>query len=234
VSSRHEDPAPQRSREGPTRADSAGPPEILSVRRFGRDELLAALRRTPLRGYGGAAPYQDARLELASAVDPATLAPAQRYVLMPRVRALLRLREALLAHGIDLLALDGGVHIRTSEDPATEVPIAPPFVEDSRERDGRRVLLINDGLHRVFAARSVGLPVSVVIARGVPARYPYYAFALSDGWSQVAELQELPDEYQKKEYRLPGNYKALFRDFNAVLPGIQQERKKSNPAHLRA
>ena len=48
----------------------------------------------------------------------------------------------------------------------------------------------------------------------------------------VAELEELPATFQKKEYRVPGNYKALFRDFNAVFPGVQAERRRSNPAHL--
>ena len=48
----------------------------------------------------------------------------------------------------------------------------------------------------------------------------------------MVELEELPDSFQKKAYRVPGNYKALFRDFNAVFPGVQAERKQSNPAHL--
>ena len=48
----------------------------------------------------------------------------------------------------------------------------------------------------------------------------------------MVELEELPDNFQKKAYRVPENYKALFRDFNAVFPGVQQERTRSNPAHL--
>lgn len=204
------------------------------MRRLDRDELLAALRTTRLRGFDAARPYADASLELVPHADAATLAPAQRYVLLPRVRKLLELRDALAPHGIDLFALDGGAYVRTAEHPDEEIPVIPPIVEESREPDGREVLLINDGLHRVSAARSVGLPVSVVLARGVPAEYPYYAFALPGGWSEVAELEELPDVYQKKEYRLPENYKALFRDFNALFPGVQKERKKSNPGHLRA
>jgi hypothetical protein len=42
----------------------------------------------------------------------------------------------------------------------------------------------------------------------------------------------LPDGHQKKEYRQPANYKALFRDFNAVFPGVQKQRKQSNPGHI--
>ncbi len=202
--------------------------------RFDRDELLAMLRETPLRGFDKAKLYANATLELAPATDTDALAPAQRYVLEPTLGKLLELRAALLEHGLDLFALDGGAYIRTSEDPREQIPIVPPIVEETLEPDGRSVLLINDGLHRVSAARSVGLPISVVIARRVPSEYPYYAYALPHGWAELERLEQLPDSYQKKEYRLPENYKALFREFNTVFPGVQKQRKQSNPDHLRA
>jgi hypothetical protein len=213
----------------------AGPAlRVLSVERFDRAELLARLRRTRLRGFAGAQPYAAATLELSPASDPAGLAPAQRYVLRAGVARILELRAALLAHGLDVFALDGGALVRTSDAPEQPVPMIPPIVEESHEPDGRVVLVINDGIHRIFAARSLGLPIGVVVARGVPPEYPYYACATARGWSDVVELDELPDGFQKKTYRVPENYKALFREFNEVFPGVQQERKKSNPAHLRA
>jgi hypothetical protein len=208
--------------------------KVLSITRFGRDELLASLRETPLRGFDKARLYADAKLELAPATDTDVLTPAQRYVLEPTVRKLLELRAALLDHGIDLFALDGGAYACTSDDPQEAIPIIPPIVEETLEPDGRSVLLINDGLHRVSAARSLGLPISVVVARGVPSEYPYYAYALPQGWAELEQLKELPDNYQKKEYRLPDNYKALFREFNSVFPGVQKQRKQSNPSHLQA
>ena len=76
--------------------------------------------------------------------------------------------------------------------------------------------------------------VTVVVARNLPREYPYYALALPDGWSGVAELEALPDGFQKKTYRNPDNYKSLFRQYNEVFPGVQEQRKRSNPAHLRA
>ncbi len=211
-----------------------GPLRVLSVERFGREELLSMLRETRLRGFDGARPYAEATLELDPATDPARLAPAQRYVLKSGVARILKLREALLVHGVDLFALDGGVYVRTTEDPDERAPVIPPIVEESLEPDGRTVLIVNDGIHRVYAARSMGVAIATVIARGVPDEYPYYACALSGGWSEVMELEELPDGFQKKTYRNPENYKALFREFNEVFPGVQKERKKSNPAHLRA
>lgn len=207
---------------------------ILSIERFDRDELLDSLRKTPLRGFDKARPYETATLELAPASDPNALTPAQRYVLRPTLRKLLELRAALLDCEIDLFALDGGAYVHTSENPEEAIPVLPPIVEQTLEPDGRTVLLVNDGLHRVCAARSLGLTVSVVVARGVPSEYPYYAYGLPNGWEELEALEELPARYQKKEYRLPDNYKALFREFNTVFPGVQKQRKRSNPAHLRA
>lgn len=207
---------------------------LMSVRRFSSADLLTALRQTPLRGFDKALVYANADVVIAPAIDPETLAPAQRYVLTPTIERLIGLREALLQHGIDLLALNGGAWVRTEEHPDEEIPVVPPIVEESVERNGRSVLLINDGLHRVAAARALRLPISVVRVKGVSPEHPYYAYALENGWSEVEQLRELPDLYEKKSYRLPENYKALFREFNAVLPGVQKQRKQSNPTHLKA
>ena len=207
--------------------------EVLEVEAFGREELLGALRETRLRGFDGVRVYADANLELVES-DPDELAPAQRYVLREGVAKILALRAALLGHGVDVFALDGGVWVRTGDSPEERIPVIPPVVEESREPDGRVVWIVNDGLHRVFAARSAGLPINTVRVAGVPPEYPYYALALPGGWAEVAELDELPDGFQKKEYRRPDNYKALFREFNDVFPGVQKERKKSNPGFLRA
>jgi hypothetical protein len=194
------------------------------VNRFSRDQLLSRLRDVRLRGFDGARPYERAELELVT-LSPDELAPAQRYVLRPTVDTVLSLREGLLPHGLDIFRLDGGAYVR-------EVPVIPPVVEESHEPDGRTVWIINDGIHRVYAARSLSMPISVVRATNVS--HPYYALALPDGWSEVEELDELPERYEKKTYRDPSNYKALFREFNDVFPGVQQERRKSNPEHLQA
>jgi hypothetical protein len=206
---------------------------VLETRPFSADELLATLRETPLQGFGGAKPYASVQLELVS-MDPERLVPAQRYVLADGVRRALALREALAPHGLDPFALSGGAWITTADAPDEPTPLLPPIVERSTEPDGRVVPLINDGLHRVFAARSIGEPITVVLATGVSPDYPYYALALPDGWNDVVELEDLPDGFQKKTYRNPDGYKQLFRQFNAVFPGVQQERKQTNPAHLKA
>ena len=204
--------------------------DLLSVAPIGRSELLSALGGTRLRD--GAPLYAAAALALEPAVDPDALAPAQRYVLAPGVEKVLELRAALLAEGVDLFALDGGVWVETSEHPGERIPVLPPVVEESVERDGRTVLVVADGLHRVYAARSIGARIAVVTVRDVPPEHPYYAYALDGGWADVRALAELPDGFQKKEYRRPESYKSLFRDFNAVFPGVQRQRRRTNPASL--
>jgi hypothetical protein len=203
---------------------------VASVEPFGAAELLDRLREVRLRGFPDVAPYADATLELA-AVDPETLAPPQRYVLRDGVQTMHDLRAALAPHGLDPFALDGGAYATIDGE---RIPVVPPIVEESHEPGGRTVDVIADGLHRVYAARQLGLPITVVLARGLPREHPYYALALPDGWAGVAELDALPDGFQKKTYRNPDNYKSLFRQYNAVFPGVQQQRKRSNPAHLKA
>lgn len=204
---------------------------VVELEPFGSDELLAALRRTRLRD--GEPLYAGARLELVT-VSPDDLAPAQRYVLREDLEKVRALRAALLPHGVDMFALDGGVRVRLAEHPDEWIPVIPPVVEDSLEPDGRRVQIVADGMHRVYAARAAGLPIAVVAVRDVPPEHPYYAYALPGGWGDVAELDELVDGFQKKAYRRPDNYKSLFRDYNGVFAGVQRQRKRTNPAHLTA
>ena len=198
-------------------------------------ELLSRLKRTRLRGFDRAEVYRDATLEVVE-VDPESLTPAQRYVLQEGVKAILDVADAFEPHGIDVFALRGALLFWPdgSDLEGSPIPFLPPVIEESIERDGKKILLINDGIHRVYAARKRGRKLNVVLARNVPAEYPYYAYALPDGWAQVDELAELQEGYQKKEYRNPENYKALFRDFNEIFEGVQKQRPRSNPAHLKA
>ena len=190
--------------------------------------LLATLRETPLRGFEAARPYASASLTL-ERLDPDDVMPPQNYVLEPGIATVLALREALASWDVDPFALTGAVWVTADGE---RIPLLPPIVEQSREPGGATVLLVADGMHRVYAARRLGLAITCVVIRGVPAEYPYYAYALTGGWPAVTSFEELPEGHQKKSYRRPLSYKALFRQFNVLYPGVQAQRRQTNPAHL--
>ena len=199
------------------------------------EELLGRLKKTRLQGFGQPFIYEHSGLSIIEAVEPHTLAPAQRFVLTSGIEAIVSLAGEFEQHGIDIFGLRGGVLFWTGDADAEQdaIPFIPPVIEESIEPDGRTVWLINDGIHRVYAAMKLGRKLNIVLARNVPSEYPYYAYALPNGWADVTEFAELQEGFQKKTYRDPNGYKALFRDFNEILPGVQKQRKQTNPVHLR-
>lgn len=198
-------------------------------------ETLDRLLNTQLKGFGEPFIYRHAKLELIEGCLVTELVPPQRYVLNGTVQTILDLYKTFKSLGVDIFALRGALLFWTDEmDPwGPPIPFLPPIVEESTERDGKVVKLVNDGMHRTFAARLLGRSPNVIFVSNLPPEYPYYAYGFEGGWSQVQRFDELPDVFQKKDYRDPNNYKALFRQFNAVFPGIQERRKQSNPAHIK-
>ena len=204
--------------------------------------LLDRLQQTRLKGYGQERVYRNAKLELLEQVSPDELAPAQRYVLRSNLAAIVELRQTMLLWGIDIFALRGGAWVSLAknlethpdEAPSELVSILPPIVEESHEADGRLVWLINDGIHRIYAARKADarstLFWSVMSRRNIRTTL----MPPPGDENDVRELDELPDNFQKKDYRFPQNYKALFRDFDSIFPGVQVQRKRSNPEFFRS
>lgn len=210
---------------------------IIKHKLLSETELLRRLKEVRLKGFDQFPVYQNATLEIVEQIDTELLTPPQRYVLIDNIKTILDLTRGFAERGIDIFSLRGALLFwleGSNPDNDLPIPFLPPVVEESWEQDGRMVSLINDGMHRVYAARKLGRKINIVLAKNVPREYPYYAFALSGGWTQVEEIPELSDGYKKKEYRNPNNYKALFRDFNAVFAGVQKDRKKTNPIELKA
>ena len=209
--------------------------KLLRWERLTTDETLARFKRTRLKGFGQPYVYEQATLSLVKAVETERVVPAQRYVLESDLQSVFALEKMFAVHGINIYALEGALMFWIERDGEEEgpIPLTPPIVEQSLEADGRKIWLINDGMHRVTAARQRNTPINIILAESVPQEYPYYALPLPNGWADVQELAELQDGFQKKAYRVPENYKALFRDFNEVFPGIQKQRKQSNPEYVR-
>lgn len=201
---------------------------ISTVETISVSELLSRLKQVRLRGHGQALVYEHATLTFERGVDANSLWPAQAYVIKRNVARIHALRAALQQRGLDIFALEGACLVRADglTDDGRAMPVLPPVIEETIEADGSCRLLINDGMHRVYAAREAGVPISVVVARNMPREYPYYAFPLERGWADVQALDAAPPSGSaRKAYRFPENHKALFRDFNAVFPGVQEDRK---------
>lgn len=211
--------------------------QIIKHEFLSETEMLKRLKETKLKGFDGLQIYRDATLSLEERVDTNLLTPPQKYVLADGVKIILDLARKFAERGVDIFHLRGAILFwfeGSNPDSDPPIPFLPPIVEESWEPDGHMTLLINDGMHRVYAARKLKRDINIVLVKNVPREYPYYAYALQGGWTQVEEIRELSDGYKKKEYRNPNNYKALFRDFNAVFQGVQKDRKKTNPTGLKA
>ena len=72
----------------------------------------------------------------------------------------------------------------------------------------------------VDEGHAVGARIAVVTVRDVP--QPYYAHPLAGGWADVLELDRLTERFVRKAYREDRD--ALYRDYNAVFPGVQATR----------
>lgn len=187
-------------------------------------QVLSRLRQIRLLGHGQPQIYRDATLEIREQVDPNQLVPAQRYVLTTDFQRIHDLYLLFQQQGIDIFALQDGLLVWYEE--KEPIPLLPPIIEESVSESGEKVLLINDGMHRVYTARQLGKRINIILISQVPTAYPYYAYPLEKGWQDVVELEALTESFVKKYYRDQKNYKALFRDFNALFPNIQKQRQK--------
>jgi hypothetical protein len=195
----------------------AGTVDIERVEHHGVDELIANMRKVGMLTNPEARLYSDSVIELTT-LHTDEIAPAQRYVLTHEIRKVRDLRWSLREHGVDLFKLDGYVTIRLRDydDP---IDVLPPVIEESEEADGSVVKILNDGMHRVYLARMERSPIQVVYVSNVPRQYPYYAFPLVNGWSEISIVDDLPEGYIKKWHRIK-NYKTLYRDFNTGFQNV--------------
>jgi hypothetical protein len=203
--------------------------KITRIKEIGRSKTLQMLSGVRLIGHSQTPVYKNARLELIHKVDPRTLVPTQRYVLTENLEMVGILRKSLEKFSVDIFSLDGCVEFW--KEPGNRplgvilergpISLLPPIVEAG---EGGQVSIINDGMHRIMAAIKAKRLINIILVRDIPPKYPYYAFSLVGGWSDVQELSSLPKGFVKKFYRDPKNHRDLIRDFNPIFPGIQRKR----------
>jgi hypothetical protein len=202
--------------------------DIVSVTRHSAEELTQRLRQVPLLKQPDILIYAEALISLEQ-IHTDHLAPSQNYVWLAEFKKVQDLRWSLAEHRVDLFRLDGFVTytVRKPDGGEELYAVYPPVVEESFEADGSVALLINDGMHRLYLARLERVAPQVIYVRGVPKKYPYYAFPRSGGWEGIDLLADNPDPktYLKKCHRRREN-KRLYRDFQAVFANVGRSRSQ--------
>ncbi len=191
--------------------------QILQVDVFPEQELIKRLSRVTMLKAPEINIYEKVFISLES-ISPKYLSPPQNYILRKELIKVRELKWALEEHGIDLFHLNGFIRLKLEgfDEP---VDVLPPVVEESIEQDGSFHLIINDGMHRIYMALREWIVPQVVLIRGLPKEFPYYAYPLPTAWDKVEERDDLPPGYIKKWHRIR-NYHALYRNFNSAFSNV--------------
>lgn len=190
---------------------------IEQVEHFPAKDLIERLRRVTMLKRPDIYVYERAAISLEQmAIE--CLHPAQRYVLVQELTKVRRLKWELAKFGYDLFRLDGYLRIWL-EGEEHPIDLLPPVVEESIEKNGRVVNIINDGMHRLYVALLEWVSPQVVFIRGVPEDLPYYAFPHPTQWRDIDLVESLPEGYIKKWHRIE-DYKTLFRNFNSAFENV--------------
>jgi hypothetical protein len=207
-------------------------------------ELCEKIKHVTLRG-SDVLPYLNSYVSIET-LDPAILAPTQKYCLISELKKIEQLRWDIISeYGWDILQLNGYLSVSYPEVTKNTVSaddksyvsvlsdytntkmidILPPIIEEHISPRGGVDLLICDGQHRARLAYQMGLPINVVYIRGVNKGYRYYAYPLPNGWHDVELRDNIPSDYVKK-FHVVKDHRFLFRDFNSVFSNIGDSRPR--------
>jgi hypothetical protein len=204
------------------------------INHYSQEDLVDRLRRVKLRGQE-IYPYFDAFISVEK-LDPAKLSPCQRYVLLPELRKIEQVRWRLLGMNVDIFDLGGYVEVASPNDEVTlkrkemtydRVDVLPIIVEEDITPFGEVRQIINDGMHRAYLAYQMGVFINVAYIRGADQRYPYYSYALPEGWQGVHLIDQLTPGYPKK-FHTRANHKELFRDFTSQFNNLSVSREATD------
>ena len=201
---------------------------ITKIVRHSKDELLSRLRNITMLKNPDIYVYKNALISL-EYISTECLYPAQRYVLIQEINKVRKLKWELEKHGVDLFSLDGFIKIwfENAEEP---IDLLPPIIEESIEKNGKVVNIINDGMHRIYLARLEWVIPQVVFVRGLPKEFPYYAYPNPDQWKGIELVDSLPEGYVKKWHRIE-NYHSLYRNFNSAFDNVGAPRPRFENAN---
>jgi hypothetical protein len=197
------------------------PFKIKKVELHSQTELLTNLRRVVMLKDPNSYPYAQAALTVTT-LPWSEIRPAQRYILADGLQKVHCLEWELKEHGLDIFKLDGYVTVWTDQS-SEPIDLLPPVVETVNEADGSLINIINDGMHRMYAARLEWKLPNIVLVRNLPEKYPYYAYPIpgSNPWDQISLVEggTIPASLIKKWHRTEDN-KLLYRDFNSAFINV--------------
>ncbi|MDR2199852.1 MAG: hypothetical protein LBR53_10435 [Deltaproteobacteria bacterium] len=197
------------------------PFKITAVEVHPAEELFRKLREVVMLRNREIRPYEDAELSL-ERMPFEEFRPAQRYVLVPELQKVRHLGFELRDRGQDPADLDGYLTLRIAGVPEP-VDLLPPVIERHTEADGTAVNVVNDGMHRLYAARLEWRTPRVLYAKNLPPECPYYAYPIPGPfpWEKVeiVNAEKVPEGFLKKWHRIRNN-KELYRDFNSAFQNV--------------
>lgn len=196
--------------------------ELIELEVIPTDEYYRRLKQVRLVGHGQPTVYENAVISSEEFIDTDRLIPTQRYVLTEIRQRTRQLYQLLLREQVDLLELTTALKLKllTDDNTLRVFHLTPPLIEITVDKTSKQIWLLADGMHRVALARELNFPISITLIKG--ASHPYYAQPLLS-WNEVLLLDTIPEGFKKKNY-LETDYKALFRNYNGVFPGIQLPR----------
>lgn len=199
--------------------------KIIDVKVSSAEDLIERMKNVPLKKQPDIKVYENTFITLEN-IHCNNIFPTQNYIWLKELYKVQELRWGLLEYGVDIFNLNGFVTYTVNyKDDFSEFDMIydmyPPVVEESFEKDGNMIMLINDGMHRLWLARQEHIIPQVVYVRGIPKEYPYYAFPRVNKWNGIDILEENPDAkiYIKKYHRIKNN-KSLYRNFQAVFSNV--------------
>lgn len=197
--------------------------KIINATKYSSEILIEKLKRITMLKNEYVYIYKDTFISIEK-INPDLLHPTQNYILNYELENKIELFYALKDLNINMFDIDGYIEFQIEGENFSRT-LLPPIIEECIERNGLLIPIINDGMHRIFISRMYNIIPSVVYVRGIPKKYPYYAYPLKNSWNDVQRINNIQDGFIKKWHRIKYN-KQLYRNFNSVFSNCSAPRKK--------
>jgi len=187
------------------------------------EDLIKKLKKVSMLKNDNNFPYLNSYITIET-IDPNCLYPCQFYIIKNELQSKIDLCESFDTIGVNIFLLTKYYEFKLENEKCIRT-ILPPIVEESIESDGKIYPLINDGMHRIYLALLQKRKINVIYIRG--SSEPYYAYPLTNSWSDVSIINELNKNTIKKIHRIQDN-KKLYRNFDSVFMNCSRPRGINN------